>query len=82
MFKKREKMRWQQPQKQELHPTELYARWSQAVSAQMAESEVTGCGKKPAWCQETTWSFKKKKKKKGPARSQVSGLQDLKSSQK
>lgn len=52
MFKKRKKMRWQQPQKQERHPTELYALWSHAESAQMAESEVTGWGEEPAWRQE------------------------------
>lgn len=63
-------MHWQQPQKQEIHPTEFYGFWLQAVSSQMAKSEVTDRGKEPAWCQRTTWSLKKKKKRS--TRSQVS----------
>lgn len=55
-------MLWQQPQKQALHPTEFYGFWLQAVSSQMAESEVTDGGEEPAWCQRTTWSLKKKEK--------------------
>lgn len=70
-------MLWQQPEKQDLHPTEFYGFWLQAVSSQMAESEVTDRGEEPAWCQRTTWSLEKKK---SPTRRQVSRLSDLKSS--